>query len=197
MKKNLFHPSLKGIAFALPLFLLFACCSSSVFAQPATITQSNCYTITEDTSHYVCDTMYHLPQGDRPKSCNVGGNYGNHNCTYCKTFRICMDKCTGLNPTTFTVTSSSSTDCHNVCSQGDFNIFDQWGNGFEDCSWLNPRVMVSVISTGIPDLQCVKFTICRAIPPGVTPIPTQTYTISLPAGTSCGGVACGNATITF
>ena len=181
MKKNLFHPSLKGIAFALPLFVLFACCSSIVYGQAITITQSNCFTIVFDTAQLSCDLNH----------CNNPKEY----CTDCRTFKIVSDKCTGLYPTGFTVVSTSNTDCHSVCSPGDFNI-DDLPSGFPGswCSWYNPRIMRTVASGGIPDLGSAKFTICHT---PLAPPSKRTYTISLPAGIQCNGVDCTPATITF
>lgn len=184
MKKNLFHPSLKGIAFAIPLFLLLACCSA-VFAQPV-IVNSNCFTILNDTGTNICSTTSTCDIDPSPNGTDM------HLCERCHTFRIVTDKCTGLNPSTFTVVSSSSTDCHSVCSPGDFNI-DDLPSGFpgSTCSWYNPRIMRYVGSGGIPDLTTVRFTICHAANT------SQTYTISLPPGTKCNGIDCTGATITF
>src|SRR6185295_961233 len=61
-------------------------------------------------------------------------------CNNCVDVTICMDSCSGLNLKQFGIVSSSSTDCHSVCSPtGDF-LYNTDPTG-STCSWYNARVI--------------------------------------------------------
>lgn len=167
---------------AFVLALTVACLSaSSVLAQPPGVkTQSPCWTtsvtvVNHSTDSVICAT----------------GTCGNPSfqCGRCLDVTICSDKCAGLNPTSFTITSSgnNSADCHSICSPT-----GQFLNSGMDvgpaCSWATPRTMLVANVGGIPDGQCIKFRICH-VQDGFD------YTIHC-NGCNCGG-ACPDAVVHF
>jgi hypothetical protein len=169
MKNSRFN-QLKGIALAVSVFLLCIGFNSSVFAQ----VQSNCFTISVDTTSLVCE------QGD----CGTPSQH----CTECRKITITHDKCAGLVITDLVIISKADDDCHTVCSpSGNFTLT----SGTAVCSWANPRVLTHSSSGGISWLGTATFMICH------TAGGAQSYKISLPSGTTCGGTTCTDAEVTF
>ncbi len=179
MRNSLINQCFKGIALAISFFVLFACCHNTIYAQRVT-TLSPCFTvtITSVAAGAGCNTGVCGHEGWTP----VG-------CSDCFKVTIKSDKCAGLNPNTFTVTSSATNDCHSVCSpNGDFTN-DTHDPG-ASCSWYNPRTLYYKNIAGIPDNSVASFIICRNGSNGSKAV----YTIS--CGCSCNGVLCTDAVIT-
>ena len=129
----------RGIALTISFFVFFACCSNIILAQGPTITQqSNCFSITLVHG----DTVSIGVGCDSTATCGSPG----FQCGRCIDVKICSDKCPGLDPVTFTVTSTGTggtTDCHAVCSPtGDFVHGTDPLDPGAVCSWYNPRTMV-------------------------------------------------------
>ncbi len=145
----------KVIALAISFIVLITCFNSSIYGQ--IISQSHCFTIKAvAVTGSECAT-------------NTCGNPGAQ-CSQCIDVTITSDLCTGLNPTAFTVSSNSSSECHSICSPtNDFSV------SYETCSWTNPR---TIYCTAIADGHSATFRICHVVP-------GFTYTICLPSPTYC------------
>ncbi len=101
----------KGIASAISFVVFFIYCNITVHAQTI-VTQSHCFTASAVSI-------------SGSAGCNTGecGHDGwpTVGCGTCIKVTITSNKCAGLHPNTFTVTSNASDDCHSVCSpNGDF-----------------------------------------------------------------------------
>ncbi|MEI8134488.1 MAG: hypothetical protein WCH46_05335 [bacterium] len=198
--KNL-NSKLKGIALAVSIFAMCACSGLSLFAQPTISQQSNCFTISavaaQDSNGCSGDGM-----------CGPNANNVKH-CQACIIVTLCMDKCTGILPTKFQVSSVSSTDCHSICSaDADVAILDgncadgvictTGGGCSKKCSYCDPRELgyTGNSGNGLADNGCLSFRICHRYD---SPYVQQTYhiKISAPNNSQCGGSQCTDAIITF
>jgi hypothetical protein len=180
--KNSKFKQLKGIVLTIPVFL-FVSFYSSAYGQ--TVTQSNCFSITAAPKSSTVDQC-------TTNTCRTGSE--DYQCDTCVIVTIKSDKCLGLNPTTFKITSAGDEICYSVCSGSspDFNVIHGPSGGILDCSWYNPRIISYNIAGGIPDNGTATFMICHSKAAG-----SQTFTISLPPGTTCNGTPCTSATVTF
>ena len=181
----------KRISFAISFLVLFSFCSNIMLAQSVTQT-SNCFSI----------SVVGVTDGTQCSCTNTCGTnpYDGQQCTICVDVTICMDSCSGINPSAFTVTSESSTDCHTVCSPtGDFTNCATCGEVGDLCSWSNPRTMLSTHAGGVADNTCVHFRICRNSTGTDAPPAHQTYDIAIahPLNPNCGGIPCRVAKIQF
>lgn len=181
--KNSTYYQLKGISLAIPVFVLFLI-SGSVYGQ-ITTSNSNCFSITavyKNQTTPIC----------RDNTCGEGE--AAHECDNCIIVTIKNDKCPGLNPTTFKITSGGDEICYSVCPgpSDDFTVTHGPYWHIYECSWYNPRVIVYNTAGGIPDNGTATFMICR---PSTHSAPA--FNIELPPGTTCGGTPCTAATVSF
>ena len=184
----------KGIALAISFIVFFSYCSSSLFSQTVT-QQSDCFgtRVTAVTDGTRCNTNTNDLCGHNAFDEDV--------CAACVDVTICMDSCSGIDPTEISVSSESLYDCHSVCSpNGDFHNCSDClpGDRHDTCGYFQERVLVYNGMGGIPDNHCASFRICRNSK-GTDDGSQQTYDIAilLPANAHCGSTQCRVAKVKF
>ena len=180
---------LKGIALAVSVYMVcFGWLDKSYSQTYPTHTNSPCFSV-----YVVYDTL-----GTSCDDATVCGPNPNdtHTCDKCVIVTICTDSCTGVNPYEFTIVSRSNTDCHSVCSSGDFT-YSATPSG-SSCSWYNTRKIWYKNVNGVPDNTCASFRICRNTKGTNAPPAHQTYdiTVTSPATPQCNGHVC-DFSVTF
>jgi hypothetical protein len=166
----------RGMLLAIPFFLLLAFWSSLLYAQPSVTQQSDCFTVTVSGAHSTTSC-----------SSNTCGTPSAGCQSDCITVTIKSDQCTGLDPTTFTVSSGVNNECHDVCSpSGDFT------SSYDHCSWSTPTTITYNNVNGIQDGHSATFQICH-VSDG------QTYEIACTNPVQCPGGSsnCRHAIISF
>ncbi len=147
--------------------LLSLFCGISAIAQVPTVTPSPCFTVTLDTTYRTCG----------------GGGDCIENCpNFCLKVKICSDKCAGLNPTYFTITTNADqiADCR--CYPALVGCSNSGGDMGPLCSWQGPRHIAVYAVGGLADGNCITFYMCE----GYTGT-KYTITCDKPCGSPCPG----------
>ncbi len=162
----------KSWLFAISFVFTCICHNMTSFAQLPTVTQSNCFTVTLDTTSQHCGG-----NGDCIDNCPSN----------CIKVKICSDRCPGLNPTSFTITSNydQTADCR--CYPATFGCHNDPNDRGAACSWQGPRIIDVSASGGLADGACINFFMCE----GYT---GNSYSIT--CNTSCGS-GCTAATFNW
>ena len=171
MKKYILFPKLylRGAVFV--LLCLF--CGPSAIAQVPTVTQSHCFTVTLDTTSHTCS-----------------GDCIDNNCaTTCIAVKICSDKCPGLNPTSFTISTDADQHANCRCYPALVGCVNDPGDKGPSCSWQGSRKLDVTAIGGLADGNCITFFMCEGVA-GLTH-----YTIT--CDKSCGSTSCDAATFTW
>jgi hypothetical protein len=173
----------KLISAAILCFLFLASCSG-LFAQ-ITTTNSDCFTVSAvAVSNGSCNTTV------------CGNNLQTHVCDACVDVTICIPSSgCGVHITGLTITSSSTTDCHSVCTPTTDFVNDPNDPVGQNCSWSDPRTLIATKVGGFIHGDCATFRICCNAVNGRP----QTYTIAVtdPNATCNGYIPCSTGSVRF